>query len=752
MRILFVSPEAGLGGAERCLLDLVDGIALALPRAEPRVLFLAEGPLVDAVRARGVPVRVLPMPESLATMGESRLRGAFSLGGAAGAAGHGLRAGAGAVKLLAALRRAIVDESPAVLHSNGIKSHALVGMLGLRGIPIVWHLHDFIGAKPVAARALRFFSATASAAIANSEAVAADARRIFPRLDVIAVPNGVDTQLFRPGPREDLPLDEPPGEALRVGLVATYARWKGHRLFLEAAASPVLAARDGLRFFIVGGPVYRVHGSQCTAEELSRTAATLGVAGRVRLVPFRDPVAGVFRALDIVVHASTEPEPFGRVIIEAMASGKPVVVAGAGGAREIVTDGVDGLVYAPGDPGALAGAIDRLARDAGLRARLGRNARRTVELRFSRERFVAGVSDVLAHQVERPELVIAMGYEEDRWHSMRRVAVGLYETLRRDGHFGVALHAPRCGRPPRAVDRRARYPLSLPRGRVLVLMDHSYGDSLLAARGRFDHVVAVVNDIAFWRTRRAWNGWARARISAGLAAADLRVAISRAVASEMERELGLVCDAVIPPGIPIEAFPHDPGPRDPHRLLHVGGTSERKGIDRLLRLLARLPSHFRLRHAGEPLTSEQKRLAAELGLLDRIDADSDPDDASIARYYREAAVLVVPSRYEGFGMPAVEARLTGTSVVLSEAVPAIELLRDDEGTLAVDFAAFDPEGEENERESIARRIVGLAAAPPRALSGRGRFGWDAVARQYLDLLDPFSPFPVAGEVPAALRR
>jgi glycosyltransferase involved in cell wall biosynthesis len=80
--------------------------------------------------------------------------------------------------------------------------------------------------------------------------------------------------------------------------------------------------------------------------------------------------------MDISVHASIVPEPFGQVVVEAMAAGLPIVAADAGGPAEIVTHEVDGLLYPAGDIGALASLLRRLAADASLRARLGQGARR----------------------------------------------------------------------------------------------------------------------------------------------------------------------------------------------------------------------------------------------------------------------------------------------------------------------------------------------------------------------------------------
>jgi glycosyltransferase involved in cell wall biosynthesis len=114
-------------------------------------------------------------------------------------------------------------------------------------------------------------------------------------------------------------------------------------------------------------------------EELRQQANRLGLEGRVGFTGFLEDVSGAIRSLDIVVHASTQPEPFGMVIIEAMACGKAVIASQAGGAAEIFTDGENALGHPPGDAVALAQQIARLARDPELRNRLGRTGRVTAE-------------------------------------------------------------------------------------------------------------------------------------------------------------------------------------------------------------------------------------------------------------------------------------------------------------------------------------------------------------------------------------
>jgi glycosyltransferase involved in cell wall biosynthesis len=171
---------------------------------------------------------------------------------------------------------------------------------------------------------------------------------------------------------------------IRVGLVATYARWKGQDLFLEAVKRLMaLGQAKPVRFYVIGGPVYRTP-SQFSEEELRALAKCLGVANHVGFIPFQEDPAGIYRALDVVVHASTRPEPFGRTIVEAMSCGRAVVASPEGGAREVFRDGHDALGFLPRDPESLAAAIHRLVESDALRSELGVRGRETAVARFAR--------------------------------------------------------------------------------------------------------------------------------------------------------------------------------------------------------------------------------------------------------------------------------------------------------------------------------------------------------------------------------
>jgi glycosyltransferase involved in cell wall biosynthesis len=119
---------------------------------------------------------------------------------------------------------------------------------------------------------------------------------------------------------------------------------------------------------VVGAPLF---GEDAFLAQLEALVDELGIRGRTELVGFRSNVSAELGRFDALVHASVIPEPFGRVVVEGMVAGLPVIAADAGGPREVIRSGHDGLLYPPGDVPALADALRLIARDSDLAARLG---------------------------------------------------------------------------------------------------------------------------------------------------------------------------------------------------------------------------------------------------------------------------------------------------------------------------------------------------------------------------------------------
>ncbi len=166
--------------------------------------------------------------------------------------------------------------------------------------------------------------------------------------------------------------------------------WKGQHVLIEALAR-LAPDRPRLRALIVGDAG---SSDQGYAQELKDLARALGVEDRVILTGFRDDIASLLHGVDVLVHTSTLPEPFGRVIIEGMAAGAPVVGANAGAVPEIIQDGVNGLLTPPGDAWALAQAIARILDHPDDAQAMRQAARQAIETRFTTARYVSGVEHV----------------------------------------------------------------------------------------------------------------------------------------------------------------------------------------------------------------------------------------------------------------------------------------------------------------------------------------------------------------------
>jgi glycosyltransferase involved in cell wall biosynthesis len=380
VRVVYLNPSGKMGGAETSLRQVLASVREAQPEWELFLVLGEDGPLAAVAGALGVHVIVQPFPPAMRRLGDAG--GTRSLATASMAT----------AKYTFGLSRLLRGLRPDIVHTNGLKMHLLGAWTRPARCKMVWHIHDYVGARRSSRRLLGLFRRRSSGAIANSRSVAVDLHRVFPGLRVVSIYNAIDLQRFSPsGTRLDLDAKAglQPAEpgTVRVGLVATFAKWKGHNIFLEALAG--LSSRVPVRGYILGGPIYQTDGSQWSEQELHQEADRLGLTGKVGFTGFLEDTPAAMRSLDIIVHASTEPEPFGMVIIEGMACGKAVIASQAGGAAELFVDGENALAHRPGDAAELARQIERLAEDAPLREALGRAGRLTAERLFHGRRLAA---------------------------------------------------------------------------------------------------------------------------------------------------------------------------------------------------------------------------------------------------------------------------------------------------------------------------------------------------------------------------
>jgi len=397
--LVCLTTSAAFGGAETSLVTLLTALR-ALDRARRiTVVTPGPGPLPDRCRALGFEPIVLPFPASLNELGES---GAIAGGGIVKKAeliGQLLRTTVALPGYVASLRRVLREAGATVVHSNGLKAHVAAALAKPASTRLVWHLHDYVSRRPVSAALLRRLARRADVIVANSDSVLRDAATVVgsgPSLRRIH--NAVDPGVFSPdGPPLDLASLSglrPDTGLVRIGLVSTYARWKGHDVFLDAIAR--LRSRRTVRAYIVGGAVYQTVGSQWSPGELQARAAARGLSDTVGFTGHVADVPAALRSLDIVVHASTEPEPFGMVIAEGMAARRAVVAARTGGAVELFDDRVNAIGYTPGDAGELADRLEELVVDGARREAIAATARTAAIERFSPERMAQAFREAYA--------------------------------------------------------------------------------------------------------------------------------------------------------------------------------------------------------------------------------------------------------------------------------------------------------------------------------------------------------------------
>jgi glycosyltransferase involved in cell wall biosynthesis len=369
LRVVYLDHCADLSGGELALARLLP----ALQNVEAHVVLAEEGPLVPRLLSAGISVEVLLMGERARGLRRDRVRpGRLPVKALVASALH-----------VGRLAHRLRQLSPDIVHTNSLKSAIYGGLAGrIAGIPVVWHVRDRIADDYLPRPAVRLVRAVArrvpTAVIANSESTLNTLTGLGNRSWVIPDTGLGNRSLVIPSPvvaaGRSPSRSGGPSMELRVGMLGRIAPWKGQHVFLEAFArafpgngGPGGAAQG----IIVGAPLF---GEEAYERELKELVASLALDGRVEFAGFVDDVAGCLEGLDILVHASVIPEPFGQVVVEGMAAGLPVVAARAGGPAEVIEDGVTGLLYSPGDAVALADALRRLAQDPQLREQLGQAA------------------------------------------------------------------------------------------------------------------------------------------------------------------------------------------------------------------------------------------------------------------------------------------------------------------------------------------------------------------------------------------
>ena len=371
-RILQLLATGGNGGAQ----ESYTGLLLRLDRSkyEVRALSLSAGSGVQRLRALGVAVNVLDETDDELAVRE----------------------------LAAWLRREEID----LVHAHMYRAEVLGTRAAVAtGTPVIMAtVHSSRVRSPKDTALLASLTPSIDRLIVPSGNIrhkVSSEGRAGARFAVI--PNGVDLSRFAtPAPRCGL-RDEfgIPHDAPLVGVVARLEPEKGHRHLIEAMPG-ILDASPDTWLVIVG------EGSEADALKAQAAALGHGIGGRVVFTGRREDVSAITADLTVAVLPSLR-EAQGISILEAMARRRPVVASAVGGILEVITDGLDGLLVPPADPGALARAISSLLVDPSLRTEIGEAGYRTVAQRFSIDAQVKRIEAVYDEELARAGVLARLG-------------------------------------------------------------------------------------------------------------------------------------------------------------------------------------------------------------------------------------------------------------------------------------------------------------------------------------------------------
>lgn len=416
MRVVYLDHVARLSGGEIQLLRLLP----RFERVHPHVILAEDGPLAQRLMQAGVSVEVL----ALAPAARDLRREVVRPGGASPmVALHTL---AYIVRLALRLRAL----KPDLVHTNSLKA-GVYGSIAARAtrIPVVWHVRDRIAAdyipRPAVWLMRLLVRRLADGVVANSDATLQTLPPSVRYGQSWVIPPSVQSppDRYARGTPSPNGTPETPGASavsgtsgrpverggqpgpphrgpLTFGMLGRIAPWKGQDLFLRAFAAAFADGEE--RATIVGAPMF---GEESYERELHGLVERLGIAERVQFTGFREDVWPELAEMDVLVHASTVPEPFGTVVLEGMAAGLAVIAPDEGGPATVIADGQTGRLFKSRDRDSLSAAMRALSADPDERLRLGSAARQTAQ------EYDPGV---LAGRLERVYEQVLAGRLQDR--------------------------------------------------------------------------------------------------------------------------------------------------------------------------------------------------------------------------------------------------------------------------------------------------------------------------------------------------
>ena len=387
MRVLYVNHTAEVSGAERSLLALLGGLP---PSVQPLVAS-PPGRLAKAVEDLGIPVTPIA-----STAGSLRL--------------HPLHTPRALAEMsLAALQvhRAARAHSADVVHANSIRAGIELGLARVGLAASIVHVRDCLPPSALTSATMRLIARTVTTVVANSYYTAATVRIAAPSARVEVVHPAIDLAAFDPARIDRHAARARLGIAgtrrVLMGVVAQLSQWKGQDTAIEALR--LLREQDmDAHLLLIGSAKFLASATRFDNEayvaRLHRLVADGGLEDRVSWLGERDDIPELVRALDVLLLPSHE-EPFGRALLEAMALEVPVIATSVGGPPELVRDGRDGYLVAPGEPEAWAQAVRRVIDGPEQGREMGQAGRMRIAEAFDVERHVEAMLGLYGRAINR---------------------------------------------------------------------------------------------------------------------------------------------------------------------------------------------------------------------------------------------------------------------------------------------------------------------------------------------------------------
>ncbi|MDD2689802.1 MAG: glycosyltransferase family 4 protein [Candidatus Omnitrophica bacterium] len=371
--ILILHEAAEISGAENSLIGLAKNIDRS--KFNPIFILPKAGPFFIELKKLGIEVYANRFPR--------------------------IRRGLGVFAAVKKLRHIIKEKDIRLIHSNSIRTHMYGAIIAkLSHIPVIWHQRNLISKEIIDPD--RLLSFIPDKIICNSFAVA---RRFLKKGNlpdkVKVIYNGVDVQKFNPQVNPDSVRQEfgIKTDEVVVGIVSRFHPVKGYKDFFNAAKIMLhdMPLATNLRFLVAGGAVFKE--DKYMEKALRGMVINLGLEEKIIFTGVREDMPQVYAAIDIFVFTS-HLEACARVILEAMASAKPIVAVNAAGTPELIENGISGFLVEPRNPGSIAEKTTFFINNKAAAKKIGEEARRIVEEKFSIKKNAEEIQKVYSELIE----------------------------------------------------------------------------------------------------------------------------------------------------------------------------------------------------------------------------------------------------------------------------------------------------------------------------------------------------------------